>query len=180
MTPKHFSNRFRFYTIYLRKITQKNLEKKRELCAPSCPQVCRNTQPNIGRNRRNRETHVQKNIQFVYYTIKKRGHIVNPYIYRKAGIIFGYSDSPIAFFENPRLEFPSDLSSRLFGPKNRDQIRLNSKIWAPKFAERKKLVRIYPAIQILLSGRSGRGFYSAARIAVSGQPGTFLTHSPPQ
>jgi hypothetical protein len=79
MTPKHFSNRFCFYTIYLRKITQKNLkEKKTNFWSPPCPQVCRNTKPNIGRNRRNRETHVQKNIQIVFYTIKKRGHIVNP------------------------------------------------------------------------------------------------------
>ncbi len=31
MTPKHFSDRFRFYTIYLRKITQKNFEKKKRI-----------------------------------------------------------------------------------------------------------------------------------------------------
>ncbi len=57
------------------------------------------------------------------------------------------------------MEFPS---SPCYSAQKIVIIWLNSKIWAPKFAERKKSERIYPAIQILLSEQPGSGCYPAS------------------
>ncbi len=71
MTPKHFSDRFRFYTIYLRKITQKNLKKKKRIVRSH---LSPGMQEYVANHMRKKRNTCIKIIQFVYYTIKKRGH----------------------------------------------------------------------------------------------------------
>ncbi len=65
---------------------QKDFVKKwRELSTPPCPQVCRNTYPNIGEKKRKS---CIKNIQIVHCVIKSLGHFVHPFW--KSAEILGY------------------------------------------------------------------------------------------
>ncbi len=82
MTPKYFSDRFHFYTIYLRKITQKNLEKKKRIV---CFHLSPGMQEDVADHRGKKRNTCIKIIQFVYYAIKKRGHIVKLFFYRPKG-----------------------------------------------------------------------------------------------
>ncbi len=74
MTPKHFSDRFCFYTIYLRKITQKNLKEKKKqfLIAPLSPGMQEHIAEHREKSEKSRNTCTKKYTNCILYNQKKR------------------------------------------------------------------------------------------------------------
>jgi hypothetical protein len=70
MTPKHFSDRFCFYTIYLRKIAQKNIEEKKKIVRSH---LSPGMQEHVAEHReKSRNTCTKKYTICILYNQKKR------------------------------------------------------------------------------------------------------------